>query len=371
MHRLQGFKRLYQGLLFIGLGLCITTVQAQDPSSTQNYTTARIDFSLEDTQTGRNLEGYIWYPSVDSSEPVWAHGNTERVWEPIAVVPDAAPIEGSFPVLVLSHGMFGTAHNQAWLAQAMVAQGYLVVAINHPGTSHFFRDPEQRRELWQRARDISRVIDYVSTDFVFADQVRQDEIYMAGHSLGGHTAMMLAGAQYSAKQFDEFCQHNSGELVCGLFTDWGVAKTPDDIQQMEMDWSDSRIKAFAIFDLGGSQSFDRNSLAAIDVPMLIYAAPKDIMGLDLDIESRYLITKLSQQTFSYHEPEQLAHFDFLGVCTEKALQVLTAEEPSDRYVCIEGRDERRAMHQQIIEQLSAFLQVNGSSQGGTNYSLEQ
>lgn len=354
MKSLKPISALVQSILIITCWLGISNLYAQDLNAQHNLT-GRMILNLDDPISGRKLEGYIWYPTHDMANAIWEHGNWERVWEPIAIIPDAEPIVDTFPVLLLSHGLFGTANNQAWLAQALVAQGYIVVAINHPGTSHFFRDTDQRRELWQRARDISRVIDYLTTDFVLSTQIRRDEIYMAGHSLGGHTAMLLAGARYSVRHFDDFCFDHIGELVCGLFNEWQVAKTEKDQQQMELDWSDARIKAFAIFDLGGSQSFDPVSLRAINAPMLVFGAPKDTMGLDLNIESRYLIKHLAPEVLVYHEPEQLGHFDFLGVCTEHGLVVLSAEEPDDSFVCFEGREERREMHKHLVKQLMQFF----------------
>ncbi|GAB2597061.1 alpha/beta hydrolase family protein [Nitrincola alkalisediminis] len=354
MKTLNPIRILLHSLLILTCWLGISNLYAQDLKS-PHPSTGRMMLNLDDSISGRTLEGYIWYPTHDSADAVWEHGNWERVWEPIEVIIDAEPAVGTFPVLLLSHGLFGTAHNQAWLAKALVAQGYIVVAINHPGTSHFFRDADQRRELWQRARDISRVIDYLTSDFVLSTSIRSDEIYMAGHSLGGHTAMLLAGARYSARHFDDFCVHHIGELVCGLFNEWQVAKTETDRQQMELDWSDTRIKAFAIFDLGGSQSFDPESVKMINVPMLVFGAPRDTLGLDLNIESRYLIEHLKPDVVTYHEPEQLGHFDFLGVCTEHGLAVLSAEEPDDRFVCFEGREERREMHQRIVQVMMPFF----------------
>lgn len=345
-------------VLIITSMLFIHHVSAQPNSvltSTSYMLTGRETLTIEDPVGNRQLEGYIWYPSLDMTTPEWAHGNSEAVWEPIKVHPKASPINGQFPLVVLSHGLFGTAHNQAWLAETLVNSGFMVAAIHHPGTSHFFRDPVHRKKLWQRAEDISRVIDYLTTDFVYANHINQDRIYMAGHSLGGFTAMLLAGARYDANLFSQFCAEYSDELVCRLFAEWKVAQTPDDIRLMEKDWSDDRIKAFAIFDLGGTQSFSHGSLAAIDTPLLVYGAPVGEMKLNLDIESRYLIEKLSPETVRYIEPQKLGHFDFLAVCTEHAFAVLNEVDPNDLYVCENGRAPRQQMHERVAEEVLEFF----------------
>jgi len=323
--------------------------------NTTDILTGRGLLGIEDSAGNRHLEGYIWYPTLDMTTPEWAHGNSEAVWEPIHIHPEATPMEGKLPLVVLSHGSFGTAHNQAWLAEALVRHGFMVAAIHHPGTSHFFRDPVHRKNLWQRADDISRVIDYLTTDFIYADHINQNRIYMAGHSLGGFTAMLLAGARYDAYLFNQFCSEFSDDLVCRLFSEWRVAQTSDDIRLMEKDWSDDRIKAFAIFDLGGTQSFSHESLEAIDTPLLVYGAPVGEMKLNLDIESRYLVEKLSPETVRYIEPQQLGHFDFLAVCTEHAFAVLNEVDPDDLYVCENGRAPRQQMHERIAEEVLEFF----------------
>ena len=314
----------------------------------QNASTGLQDLMILDPQGARTLEGFLWYPA-EAAETVSAHGNA--VWEPIEVAPDAPALTGSFPLVVLSHGMFGNARNQAWLAERLVAQGYAVAAIDHPGTSTFNRDPDQQRALWERPRDISRVIDHLTDD----PRINASRIYMAGHSLGGFTAVALAGGRYDPEGFEAFCATMPEDLVCGIFDRWHVAKSPEDRVEMAQDLSDDRIRAFAVFDLGGTQTFSAESLGAVDSPMLIYGAPVDLEGLNLDVESRALVAALPAAMTTYLEPAGLAHFDFLGVCTEKGLDILKIEEPEDAFVCEAGREERRAEHARIASDVAAFF----------------
>jgi predicted dienelactone hydrolase len=301
----------------------------------------------------RPLDGNIWYPTTQAEGAAGAHGN--KVWQEVMVMQDAPILAGPHPLVVLSHGMFGNANNQAWLAEALVAKGYIVAAVNHPGTTTFNRDPDQRRRLWERPKDISRVIDYVLGGAGIGAAVQPKRIFMAGHSLGGFTAMALAGARYDVAQFEAFCGGHKGELACGLFDGWNVAKTPEDRAMMQADLSDPRIAGFAVFDLGGTQSFATDSLHAIARPLLVIGAPDNIHGLDLDVESRALVAALPAANTTYLEPAGLAHFDFLGLCTEAGLEILKAEEPEDAFVCEKGREERAKDHAEIVAAVTAFF----------------
>lgn len=318
-----------------------------------NYQTGLKEFTILDADGDRHINGYLWYPTEETEGVTRAHGNA--VWEPISVIPDATAAAGQKPLLVMSHGMFGNARNQAWLAAALVGKGYIVAAIDHPGTSTFQRDPDHRRELWERPRDISRTIDYIIAHPEFNDRIDQDRIFMAGHSLGGLTAVALAGGRYDPDKVDAQCAENPGELICGIFDDWNIAKTPQDREQMSGDLSDSRISGFAVFDIGGTQTFSPESLAAIDRPMFIIGAPVNIMGLDLDVEARALVAALPSENVRYSEPSTLAHFDFLGVCTENALEILKEEEPDDVFVCEQGTDARRIEHDEIAQEVADFF----------------
>ena len=75
----------------------------------------------------------VWYPSTSTAQPKLIADNL--VFIGVRAVPDAAPTPGKHPVVVLSHGYGGNWGKQAWLASALARQGYIVAAVNHPGTT--------------------------------------------------------------------------------------------------------------------------------------------------------------------------------------------------------------------------------------------
>ncbi|NVO58122.1 alpha/beta fold hydrolase [Rhodobacteraceae bacterium B1Z28] len=319
----------------------------------QPYQPAMTDLEIPDAEGERNLSGFLWYPTY-ATHPVTYDFESE-VWVGNKVVKDAVPVTQQFPLVVLSHGMFGNAYNQAWLANALAQRGYVVAAISHPGTSTWSRDPDQTRQLWERPKDISRVIDHAIGSSDFARNVDPDRIYMAGHSLGGFTAMELAGARYDTAGLKRYCETQPDELTCGILSDWKIAQTPEDRVKMEADLSDPRIKAFAVFDLGGTQSFSKTSIRQIDRPMLVLGAPIMNSGLTLDIESRALVAALPEANTLYIEPETLSHFDFLGLCKPGGYELLAKVEPGDEVICSNGGAVRAAKHEMIIEGVSRFF----------------
>lgn len=321
----------------------------------QDYQTGLADLQVSDPSIARPLEGFLWYPTTDAAGLATHHGNP--VWTGIQAVKNAEIASGRFPLVVLSHGMYGNAMNQSWLASNLAQQGYIVAAISHPGTSTWSRGGDDARQLWQRPRDISRVIDHLLSSSSMSASINPDRIFMAGHSLGGFTAVALAGGRYDAAGFEGFCANHPEELVCGIFDMWNVAKTPQDSAEMAADLSDPRIRGIAVFDLGGTQTFSPSSLQQIKTPLLVFGAPENIdgSGLNLNVESRALVAALPKDQVTYLEPAELAHFDFLGECTPKAVAILKEEEPADVYVCVDGGTERRALHTMITNAVTEFF----------------
>ncbi|WP_299871286.1 hypothetical protein [uncultured Sulfitobacter sp.] len=338
--------RHYLHIAALSLSMAASTLAAAE-----NVETGLAPLSVTDARTDRPLDGFVWYPTAQTEGAEIHHGNA--VWKGISAIADAPPMPGQRPLVVLSHGMYGNAMNQSWLADGLVDAGFIVAAIHHPGTSTWMRDADQARMLWDRPRDISRLIDHMLSDPDLSAQVDADRIYMAGHSLGGFTAVALAGGRFDAAGYRAKCSSAVGELVCGVFERWNVAQTPQDVAQMEQDLSDPRIRGFAVFDLGGTQSFSESSLAAIDTPMLVFGAPLATSGLDLDLESRTLVRHLPAQTTRYLESETLSHFDFLGVCNPGAEAILAEEEPGDEIICQQGGAAREAHQAMILREVLA------------------
>lgn len=115
---------------------------------------------------------------------------------------------GREPVLIFSHGLHGCDVQSRFLTRALAAAGYLVFAPNHhdaschggttpwfEGTELAFLHPEEwtQSSYGRRFDDVRRLIAGVRGDprFAAADWSR---LGLVGHSLGGYTALGLAGA---------------------------------------------------------------------------------------------------------------------------------------------------------------------------------
>jgi predicted dienelactone hydrolase len=105
---------------------------------------------------------------------------------------DVAPREGARPLVVISHGSGGTPWAYRGLAGALVDAGFVVALIEHPGDSRADGSLSgTAANLANRPRHLRRALD-VALALPFVAPGRAAVI---GHSMGGYTALAVAGGR--------------------------------------------------------------------------------------------------------------------------------------------------------------------------------
>ena len=296
----------------------------------------------------RPLNVAVWYPSTETG-PETIVGETPA-FVGLAAIRNAQPSEGAHPLIVLSHGYGGTWRNLSWLAGELARDGYAVAAPDHPGTTHFNRDPQQAAMVWERPRDLSRVIDALAGDPALAGAIDPGRIAAIGHSLGGWSVTALAGARFDPDLFARECASGPGSRACAL----------DDLNLTDpalgQDMHDPRIRAFVSFDLGMARGFTPESVAEITVPALLIGAGIDIGDLPAELETGWLAQHLPSETTETVIIPDAMHFSFLQLCKPGAEALIEAEDPGDGIVCRDGKERgRAAIHAEVLDRVTAFL----------------
>lgn len=301
----------------------------------------------------RPLDVAIWYPTGAKGNAILIGDNAVFVGE--SVQENAPPAAGRHRLVVLSHGYGGSWTNLVWLAVALAREGYVVAAPNHPGTTS--RDMDKAKAvLAARPHDLSRLIDYLTSDPTWSELVEPDNVAAIGHSLGGWTVVALGGGKFDPVRFDADCREHTKLAACSVGRNTSAAQGAAAREALSGDLGDRRLGAVVALDLGLARGFDPNGLARFTIPVLVIAAGNSGEKVPAALESGYLAEHLPKATTRLVTIVGAAHFSFLPLCKPGAVALLEADKPGDGMVCRDGEEGRRAgVHQETIAEVIRFL----------------
>lgn len=114
----------------------------------------------------------------------------------LEVAPDAPLPAGPSPLVVISHGGGGTPLAYRTLASHLARSGYIVAMPEHPGDNRHDRSLSEALEnLENRPRHIRLTLDALCSDAEIGPHLQRDNVALLGHSMGGYTALAVAGGQ--------------------------------------------------------------------------------------------------------------------------------------------------------------------------------
>ncbi len=120
----------------------VVSAAAAFPVGERHATTIEPSAALRDAAHSGQLRITVWYPAVaGAAEAPLEIGPPGRpLFTPGVAAPEAAFADNRpRPVILLSHGFGGTARMMAWFGTSLAREGYIIVAVDHPGNNG--RDP--------------------------------------------------------------------------------------------------------------------------------------------------------------------------------------------------------------------------------------
>ena len=220
----------------------------------------------------RSLTVEIWYPALANTVPGGQYEAVTR--DPATTVMldgyatrGALPTtEGTFPLVILSHGYPGNRWLMGWLGENLASKGYVVASIDHTDSTYSDQGAFGST-LVNRPWDQRFVIDQMAglADDVGA-LVDADNTAVIGYSMGGYGALIYAGA---------------GVTQLSTTYEWGA---PQGLLERNMNGTDShmalrddRVKAFVAFGPWGNNTgfWDSAGLGNIHTPLMLIAGEVD------------------------------------------------------------------------------------------------
>ncbi len=306
----------------------------------------RATFEVRDGARNKTLLVDVWYPVAPGTAGAEPDGA-------FVTSPEArnAPVQGDqLPLVMLSHGFHGQPATLSWIAQALVARGYVVAGPTHddPNWQHLHMNH------WERARDISAALTGL-LDSPLGQHLDEQRVGMVGYSLGGGTGIWLAGGlattyRRTANPGPEYAPQDEFFPVGSLQYNQLVAST--DFELAARSYRDPRLKAIFLLAPSLGWAFDAENLAQIEVPMEIVLGTRDEM----------LVPSGNGEYYARYVPdcqlrviEGAGHYIFLDLARPEALRA----DPALAEIAVDppGVD-RLAVHQEVAGWMIEFFNRN-------------
>ena len=196
---------------------------------------------IRDEAKGISFPALVLYPTEVPSAPTAFGPYT------LDVSPDASVAEGRFPVVVISHGNGGSHLVYRAISTHLARNGYVVALLEHAGNNRNNNELEGTHEnLVNRPRHVRLTIDAVSSDPQLRACVQPDNVAIIGHSIGGYTALAVAGG-----------------------TPWSETRQRVDVV------ADPRVRALVLLAPATAWYLPEDSLSQVSVPILMLIAEHD------------------------------------------------------------------------------------------------
>jgi predicted dienelactone hydrolase len=226
-----------------------------------------------------------------------------------------ATAETRLPLVMIAPGYEADKRFLAYVAKHLASYGFTVVALQHPFVANQGKINLDRlippTEFIDRPRDVSFILDELVKDN--QAQFNTDRVMVIGHSLGGYTALALAGGELKLDELRAFCE--GGNVLERVPADWlqcNATKLPDKTVKLR----DPRVQQVIALNPAIGQIFGKSGLGQVNIPTLVLSSSEDALApalsqqfqpfMQLPREKRYLLTAIGSTHLSVSDPDNFS-----------------------------------------------------------------
>jgi|GEM_PF-854832 len=297
-------------------------------------------------ERGRDLRVTIWYPADAGGKPVTLGESTFFVGTDAML--DAPISRGKYPLILLSHGagLGGTPQAMSWIAAPLAQQGFIVAAPTHPGNTGANKSAAETMKLWLRPADISATLDVVEKYPPFENHLEAGRVGALGLSMGGNTALALAGARIDPIRLASYCDTDDfNTSLCGWVRQSGVDLHAMDMRLAGRDNKDKRIEFVMAIDPAPVDIFQMDTFSKVSIPVDIVN-----LGQSGTIPQTTLASGIAKAIpkGTYSTIEDASHYSMFGECKPDADKLADSEKIGDPICSDGGGRSRLEIHRRLI-----------------------
>jgi predicted dienelactone hydrolase len=265
-----------------------------DPAKPGKYTVQRTEMTRRDTQRQRDIIFDIYHSTAD--------------------------VTGT-PLVMLEPGYEADRKFLAYIGQHLASHGFTVVALQHP-----FAATTQGKitidklipatEFVDRPKDVSFLLNelaQMNQDTTWKNRFNTNRVSLIGHSLGGYTALALAGGELHLDELRKFCDGSS--ILERVPADWLQCNATRLPNPSSLSLRDDRIVQVTALNPAIGQIFGKQGLSQVKTPSLIFSSSEDALApalsqqfqpfTQLPKNPKYLFTAIGPTHLSISDPDNL------------------------------------------------------------------
>ncbi|MBB3590738.1 putative dienelactone hydrolase [Rhizobium sp. BK529] len=338
------------------------------PAAMAQHSAAASDFvgvrqtTAPSKERGTDVPVIVWYPADAGGKPVTL--GESRFFVGTDAMLDAPVAHARYPVILLSHGagLGGTPEAMSWIATPLARQGFIVAAPVHVGNGGAHRSAAETMKLWLRPADISATLDALEKQPLFGDHIEPGRTGVLGLSMGGNTALALAGGRIDPIRLAGYCDDGArNPSLCGWVKQSGVDLHAMDMKLADRDNRDKRIEFAMAIDPAPVDVFQTEPFSKVSIPVEIVNLGKP-GAIPLTVLASGIAKAIPKGMYSV--VGNASHYSIFGMCKPDAAEMAKSAD-IDEPICSDsdGRS-RLEIHRELIDMvIKAFDQRLKTSPG--------
>ena len=219
----------------------------------------------------------------------------------------------SIPLILVSNGLGAKRSRFSGLAQYLTSHGFAVVIPDHPGSDSqrqkdflkgLYKENFAATDFIDRPLDISYILDELEkiNSNKLQKKLNLKQVGIFGYSIGGTTALSLAGAEINFDKLEKDCSQPLS--LFNISTLYQCRALELDKKQPSL--KDARIKAAYMFVPFGNSMFSEEQLNKVNIPTMIQVVDRDFLT-SLLVEQIPLFNSLNSSDSFLVVSEKLPH----------------------------------------------------------------